>query len=350
MIQIMQLCESISETVKDYREDELGSNFMNPEHVYKWASQFNQDSIKPILIEIDILLKNHYVSKIKMKEFLTLIFDIKGIFSDNVNSELDNITFLDIQRKGNSQHRLVNKLSNISKLRYKKDIKINNFDDINTSKYIYLDDALFSGNTMFYDIKNNLNKLKNNTELYIISYAIYTDGVNYNIGRIEELLKSKNIKITTGRMYTYKNSKNIMGSEEYQCFFPRNSYSSTSLNNYIEKLNHQRNTFPNAPNLPFFRNFVSKIDKDFTSEENRIIIEKEFLINGLKIIDSCKEPQQSMRPMGYEYLPTLGFGSFFIHHNNIANNCPLVLWWGETDESKITHFSKWYPLFPRRIN
>ena len=57
-----------------------------------------------------------------------------------------------------------------------------------------------------------------------------------------------------------------------------------------------------------------------------------------------------MRPMGYEYLESLGFGSVFITYRNIANNCPLVLWWGDTTYSPNHPFSSWYPLFPRKVN
>jgi hypothetical protein len=54
--------------------------------------------------------------------------------------------------------------------------------------------------------------------------------------------------------------------------------------------------------------------------------------------------------MGFEYFESLGFGSVFITYRNIANNCPLVLWWGDTNYHPSHPFSKWYPLFPRKGN
>ena len=54
--------------------------------------------------------------------------------------------------------------------------------------------------------------------------------------------------------------------------------------------------------------------------------------------------------MGYEFLESLGFGSVFITYRNIANNCPLALWWGDTSFPPSHPFSKWYPLFPRKVN
>lgn len=54
--------------------------------------------------------------------------------------------------------------------------------------------------------------------------------------------------------------------------------------------------------------------------------------------------------MGFDNNKTTGFGSVFITYRNIANNCPLVLWWGDTSMSDSHPFSKWHPLFPRTIN
>ena len=54
--------------------------------------------------------------------------------------------------------------------------------------------------------------------------------------------------------------------------------------------------------------------------------------------------------MGYEYLESFGFGATFISYRNIANNCPLALWWGDPDAPASHPFSKWYPLFSHKAN
>ena len=57
-----------------------------------------------------------------------------------------------------------------------------------------------------------------------------------------------------------------------------------------------------------------------------------------------------MRPLGFMKLVSLGFGTFFVTYRNIANNCPLVLWWGDPDFPMTHPIGIWYPLFPRRRN
>lgn len=52
--------------------------------------------------------------------------------------------------------------------------------------------------------------------------------------------------------------------------------------------------------------------------------------------------------MGYDYQHTLGFGSYFVSYRNIANNCPVVLWWGDLEGH--SGINNWYPLFPRKAN
>jgi len=63
---------------------------------------------------------------------------------------------------------------------------------------------------------------------------------------------------------------------------------------------------------------------------------------------SSNNPAPSMRPLGFEKLESLGFGSLFITYRNIANNCPLALWYGNPDYSPPHPLGLWYPLFPRR--
>jgi hypothetical protein len=84
----------------------------------------------------------------------------------------------------------------------------------------------------------------------------------------------------------------------------------------------------------------------FTSPEAREVVERAFLKAGAMLVCAAKNPAESMRPLGFEKLISLGFGSMFITYRNISNNCPLALWYG--DPSKSGPLSLWYPLFPRK--
>lgn len=91
-------------------------------------------------------------------------------------------------------------------------------------------------------------------------------------------------------------------------------------------------------------------EKLFSSPQAREIVERSFLIKGIELIKDNQYKAPSIRPLGFMKLTSLGFGTFFITYRNIANNCPLVLWWGDTTYSATHPLGRWYPLFPRKTN
>ena len=85
----------------------------------------------------------------------------------------------------------------------------------------------------------------------------------------------------------------------------------------------------------------------FSSEEGRQLLEREFLLAGVKILSKCKNPGPSLRPLGFSPFG-LGFGSLIVTFRNCPNNCPLALWWGDPEADETSPLNKWYPLFPRK--
>jgi hypothetical protein len=91
-------------------------------------------------------------------------------------------------------------------------------------------------------------------------------------------------------------------------------------------------------------------DNLFSSVENRDLVEAVFLRAGTDLVLAAANPAPSMRPLGFEALTSLGFGAMFATYRNIANNCPLVLWYGDPDNYPKGHpLSRWLPLLPRKI-
>jgi hypothetical protein len=88
----------------------------------------------------------------------------------------------------------------------------------------------------------------------------------------------------------------------------------------------------------------------FSSPAAREVVERTFMRAGAYIVSLPANPKVQMRPLGYEYLESLGFGSVVVTYRNVANNCPLALWWGDPSKPPSHPLSKWYPLFPRRVN
>lgn len=120
------------------------------------------------------------------------------------------------------------------------------------------------------------------------------------------------------------------------------------VDRYVQAVNeHRQNLNRSLP--PLFRpeNMPTQ-DSIFSSPTSRKVIEDAFLKAGAYIVSLPKSPNTSMRPLGYDYLESLGFGAILITYRNIANNCPLALWWGDPD--KAHPLNAWYPLFPRTVN
>jgi hypothetical protein len=111
------------------------------------------------------------------------------------------------------------------------------------------------------------------------------------------------------------------------------------VDEYVRRLTAQRGAEPwflfREPGTP-------PVETLFSSPAGRRIVERAFLRAGAFLHLNCATaPHQ--RPLGYEVLESLGFGSLFITYRNIANNCPLAFWWSRNPDV-------WYPLFPRRVN
>lgn len=83
----------------------------------------------------------------------------------------------------------------------------------------------------------------------------------------------------------------------------------------------------------------------FSSEEGRKLLEREFLVAGVKIRGLSQNPKDILRPLGYSPFG-VGFGSMIVTYRNCPNNCPLALWWG--DPNATSGPFHWYPLFPRK--
>ncbi len=88
----------------------------------------------------------------------------------------------------------------------------------------------------------------------------------------------------------------------------------------------------------------------FSSPQARKVVERAFLKKGIQLATAGRQRAESIRPLGFEKISSLGFGTFFVTYRNIANNCPLVLWWGDPNLPATHPLGKWYPLFPRSTN
>ncbi len=303
------LLASIADTIKDYRAGEILER--TPAHVDRWIQQFSDDVQIPMLRELDYVFRRTYVSQSRTAELLA------GIANRFPCTFWQAAHILDIQQGGRSQSEIRELFLPI--LQNKCGSCIDR-QDSSGRDYIYLDDAIFSGNRVIHDL-SEWTKIDapNNVTLYIMTIAIHKAG-RYWIQKNEDTWKSgKKIDYRFPMLggFIFENrlkyrdrsdvlwpTANVWVSED---FTPRNSASS----------------------------YTTQI---FSSEQGRQLLESEFLNAGIQIINSHTQVSRFLKSLGFSNFEP-GFGSLLVFYRNCANNCPLALWWDVGD---------WFPLFPRK--
>ena len=328
------LLESIAKTTEDYRSNELDPP--TPEHVGRWVRQFDEGAQEPILCEMDHVLKTTYLSKKCILKFLAGLAKSKNLAGENPCDFWRKVNFLCIQQQGHSQTELLSLFDTV----LEKDYKFNTSgcgasEDI----FVYLDDAMFSGNR----VGNDLEKWIRETELaqatvYVIVVVIHKLAEWQIRERLESAIKEagKSIKIQYKHLFVIENRK--FHKENAGVLWPTNRLpDDNELKAYIES----------HPEYPFEPRPPGGNLGPFSSEDGRQLLEREFTLAGVHIQNFSDDPSDILRPLGYSPFG-LGFGSMIVTFRNCPNNCPLALWWGDPDASSSHPLSKWYPLFPRK--
>lgn len=335
----------IADKIKDYRKGELSFD-LDEEHVDKWIQQFDEETRISILWETLNLINNYYMDESAIDEYINEILALEDIFTKNVRNGLNIIQFLDVQNKGRSQKNLLNLINEKTLNLYSQNINLINSPNI--SKYIYVDDGLYSGSTVRHDIERWISLANPNSELYLIFLCVYSSGRWYTEKKIKQICDSKNIEVFFLWGHYFDNfPQNKYGELSYDCFWPQ-EVDDSNCDLYLETLEIEAEE-KKYSNIRGYRDIECN-SRIFSCDFNRTIIETEFMKAGAYIITLPSKLNKSMRPMGYDYFASVGFGAFFVTYMNISNNCPLALWWGDPEAPGWHTLSKWYPLFPRKGN
>lgn len=181
----------IAEKIKDYRKNEL-SIVLDDKHVDTWVKQFQEDERFPILQETNNLLDHCYFDCNTIETFFEEIWNAPFIWGTNPYDNVNKIQFLNIQTKGTSQNLLLKLLNSYYQKHKSISINLNNSESVN--KYIYIDDCMYTGETMrhnlmqwFYSSAPNIN-----SELDIILLAFYTGNYDYNLNTLNDVIANLN--------------------------------------------------------------------------------------------------------------------------------------------------------------
>lgn len=323
---------AIANILKDFRKGEIVPP--TPEHVDRWVRQFDACVQVPILRELHYVLKQTYFSKERVSEFFKRIFNSREIAGEDVCDFWQSANILNIQQNGTSQQEIRNLFGSILLEKCDLDIDSCGTDD---GPYIYLDDVLFTGNRIISDLKNWIPSAPDNATVYIIVIAKHLLGEYWCKRNLNQVAADNNKNISF-KFYEDVELENRLSNKDYSDVLWPTAHPEDDLAS--EYLSGCLASGFEARQAGVHKSF-------FSSEEGRQLLETQFLLAGIKIINFCQMPNSKMKPLGYSQFNP-GFGSTIVTYRNCPNNCPLALWWGDPD-SHISHpFSKWYPLVQRK--
>lgn len=321
--------KKLANILKDYRANEL----LNPkkENITLWLNQFSVINRETILDEMINICNKLYLTELETNDFLKALVLNEKLTNSNSKAYWSNVSLLNIQKNGNSQNTMLEKFKKIIFQEIGIQVAINDFSKTN---YIYLDDFLFTGHRLHQDITETFN-INVTAKVDIIYIGYFKQGQYYYSEQLRK--KYSNITFTFWRMIELENNSNC---QNQSCILwpTENIKQYTDVANF---LSHYQNDNTIYRNLEQPKGYYCEDDSPFSSEINRQILEKEFTLAGLKIIN--KIGSSNWKPLGFSPFNNLGFGAMLFSYRNCPNNTPLCLWWGDWNNNQV-----WYPLFQRK--
>lgn len=330
---------SIKEKIKDYRKGEIQK--IVPGHVERWINQFDVNDQPIILNEINHILETFYLCRENVKMYVKSVLLDERVSGQNPRITLSKMNFLRNQTSGNSQREMLNLVDEI--LNEEFDITIDQCGGSNL--FFYIDDCVFTGNRFRYDVVPWINKTTLITGSKLMCYHIgqHAKGYSYALDYIRQAARIKNLEISPWYHKKINNIKERGTAPEI--LWP--SYQSDIGHIYDYYSEVKSRCAVNGWTDTCYRSHTIAQDTLFTTPYARDIVERAFLKVGSRLVAAAENPARSIRPLGFEKLESLGFGTFFITYRNISNNCPLALWYGDPDQFDGP-LSLWYPLFVRK--
>lgn len=342
------MLQSLANTISDYRKGEIAP--ITPAHVERCLNQFDSKDQPVILTEMDVIMKQFYFSRSRVKECIRAFLKEKIIRNNDPKQLLPHVSFLNIQRRGSSQSIMVELAYEVLHEEYSYSLSATDTQEVKTC--IYLDDGIYTGSKIRYDLTDGSDTTGwlsicpyPGCTLWVYTIAGHVEGIEYARKYILDAALSKRINVYRETTMMLDNSRRP--GSNIEMLWPENLHD-PYVDSYVSELEAaliQRGWFADI-----FRSTTPVQEKLFSSPAARRVVEQAFLKKGIQLVKASRNPAPSIRPLGFMKLISLGFGTFFVIYRNIANNCPLVLWWGDPNLPPTHPIGQWYPLFPRRTN
>lgn len=313
--------------IADYRSGEIPPP--DAVHVDRWISQFPVATRDPILTELLNVFRQTYFSHAKVQTFVDSIVTNPKFAGGNPCEFWKGVKVLNLQTAGNSQKDMIALLTESVQRQCGLELSL---CGVNPHTFLYLDDALFSGGRIWSDIANWISEVAPaNAKLAVLLIASHKFG-QWDTGRkLREAAQAagKSLNITWWRCAEFENRRTYIKNSDILC--PTSISDDPATQAYVAGLGQ----------APLIRTVGGSSPIGiFSGEAGRALLEREFLVAGVRVRGMCPNFDQYMRPLGRMLFKSLGFGSTIVTYRNCPNNAPLVLWAG----------NPWYPLFPRKTN
>lgn len=324
------LLGSISETVADYRRDEIEPR--TPARVDRWVRQFPVTVQSSLLLELDHVLQQTYISRRVMVEHIASVLTMPELVGPDPRGFWQRSALLNIQQRGRSQAAMLELFAEGLRSRYGLDIAS---CDGTSGQFIYLDDALFSGLRIGNDLSAWIATVA--PPAAVVHIAV---RASHSLGQYECLRRLHAAAADAGKTIGFRvwPAKSFENRKAYRdtstVLWPAGLPDDAAVHAYAES----EHRFPFAPRPP------GGPLGPFSSEGGRQLLERELLIAGVRIRNGHVTLRDFERPLGFSNYG-LGFGSTIVTYRNCPNNAPLALWW---DAGALDRRDHWYPLFPRK--
>lgn len=301
------LLASIAAKTADYREGDHPAP--TPDHVGRWISQFDAEVRLPMLREVDYVLQRTYFSKQEIEKELADHVRVVGDGGKDLN-DADAIAFwrgteiLNIQQRGRSQA----DINEIFAGALHERLGLGLADCCGGDRtFVYFDDILFSGDRIQNDLVAWLaHSAPDEGHVSIILLIAHSLGKWETERNLNEAIARSGKKITFDIQERIVLENRKRDRNDADVLWPTELPDDRIAREYAAA---QRFPFePRAPNATPHTNI-------FSSEAGRQLLEREFLLAGLKIIGFSKNPAQRVRPLGYGKYG-LGFGSTLVTYLN----------------------------------
>jgi len=347
------------EQITDYRADD---NLMSTAIIEQWINQFKEEDRDFVLSETTHLMKQRYLSLDNAKELLRkrIEFLATEYKFESPNAFLNEVRVIDNQPEGKSQKVLLNLLYEICNNHFEFDLSTH--FNLKAKYYIYLDDVLCTGDTLFkglaindennkgffhkthIDGRTNLEIfLENDAKLLLGFFCLHKKNIYKVIKRMEHGLK-KEIPID----YSWNKGLEIDNTLNHDCKFNYFILSESNKSEEVQKCEDQiknklkTSSYYNEEDFYYRPNDVPDEENLYSSKENRERYERIIAEICIKIYNDSDSMLNNIRPrpLGYglKLENSLGFGTLFFTWRNAPYNTPLIYWYGHHG---------WHPLFKR---